>query len=169
MLTAALGVVAVAGIGSAVGGGDDNAPAGTVQTEPGQTPETAGLNTPVRDGKFEFTVSKLDCGETEIGGQYPGKTAQGQFCFVWISVENIGSEPQTLFGANQKLFDAQGREFSPDTEAALYLDSPRTLWEEINPGNRVDGVVVFDIPDGTEPSRLELHDSAFSGGASVRL
>lgn len=169
VLTAGFAVVAVIGIGSALGGTDEAAPGGTQQSS-GDAATTAGLGDAVRDGKFEFVVSKVDCGKTRVGGQYLNTTAQGQFCLVSLSIENIGDEPQSLFGDNQKLFDAQGRQFAADTEAAIYLgEASKTLWEEINPGNKVDGVIVFDIPKNTKPSKLELHDSAFSSGVTVGL
>ncbi|WP_161629652.1 DUF4352 domain-containing protein [Saccharomonospora iraqiensis] len=187
VLTALLVVFVVIGIGSALGGGGDgsdgsggsDAPAeaaaggdsaGDEAADGGDEPETAGLNTPARDGKFEFTVSGVDCGRTEVGNEFAGTTAQGQFCLVSMTVENIGDEPQSLFGDNQKLYDAEGREFSADTEAGIYLDQDsQTLFEEINPGNAVEGVVVFDIPADATPAELELHDSAFSGGVVVEL
>ncbi|MGH3951134.1 MAG: DUF4352 domain-containing protein [Pseudonocardiaceae bacterium] len=170
VLTAVLGVVAVIGIASVAGGNGESPTSGDTNARNGDLPETAGLNDPVRDGKFEFVVSKVECGKTTVGDQYLNKTAQGQFCLVSVSIENIGNEPQSMFGDNQKLFDAEGREFSADTEAAIYLgEASQTLWEEINPGNKVEGVVVFDIPENVTPTRLELHDSAFSGGVVIGL
>lgn len=165
VLTAVFAAVAVVGIGSAVGGTD-----GDGTTDSGDSEATAGgIGDAVRDGKFEFVVSKVDCGRTSVGDDLLGKQAQGQFCLVSLTVENIGDEPQTLFGDNQRLFDDRDREFSADTEAAVYLKSSQTLWEEINPGNQVSGVVVFDVPKNAQPQRLELHDSAFSGGVSITL
>ena len=40
---------------------------------------------------------------------------------------------------------------------------------EINPGNSIDGTVVFDVPVGVTPTSVEDHDSAFSGGVTVAL
>jgi hypothetical protein len=31
------------------------------------------------------------------------------------------------------------------------------------------GIVVFDVPKNAKPTKLELHDSAFSGGVDVIL
>jgi hypothetical protein len=138
-------------------------------TEGANTEESAGLNQPVRDGKFEFTVRSVQCGQTRVGNQFLNKEAQGQFCLVALQVKNVGDEPQTLFGDNMKLFDAEGREFSPDTEAAIYNEDSQTFIEEINPGNQIDGQLVFDVPTDAQPARLELHDSAFSGGVTVNL
>lgn len=137
--------------------------------ESAETSTEAGLNDAVRDGKFEFTVKKVDCGKTRIGPAGFGAKAQGQFCMVNVKVENIGDEAQSMFGDNQLLFDEDGREFSADTEAAMYMDDAQTLWEEINPGNSINGVVVFDVPKNAVPESIELHDSMFSDGVTVSL
>lgn len=127
-----------------------------------------GIGSAVRDGKFRFTVTKMTCGKTLIGSADFGSKAQGEFCLVNLSVKNIGDKPQTLFGDNQKLFIGK-REYSADTEAGIYLDNAQSFIEEINPGNSLKGVVVFDVPKGANPDKIELHDSAFSGGVDVRL
>ena len=131
----------------------------------------AGVGTAVRDGKFEFVVDGIECGVAEVGSEYLKKTAQGQFCLVSVGVKNIGDKPQMFLGDNVSLFNAQGQEYSADTEAGIYLDSTAgaTFLEEINPGNQLSGKVVFDIPAGAVPASLELHDSAFSGGVKVAL
>ena len=163
---------------AALGGGDDGgtptagSQAGATRAETATTEaknEAPGLGTPVRDGKFEFTVNKVDCGKKRIGTADFGTSAQGQFCLVSVKVENIGKEAQTLDGSSQYLFGSGGQKFDADTEAAIYLDDAKTFLEEINPGNSVDGVVVFDIPKSATPTKLELHDSPFSGGATVEL
>jgi hypothetical protein len=127
-----------------------------------------GVGTAVRDGKFRFTVTKVNCGRTLIGSADFGAKAQGEFCLVSLTVKNIGDKPQTLLGDNQKLFIGK-REYSADTEAGIYLDESKSFIEEINPGNTLKGVVVFDVPKGAKPDKIELHDSAFSGGVDVRL
>jgi hypothetical protein len=138
--------------------------------QPAAGAEGAGVGDPVRDGKFEFTVNSVECGETELGDDILGTTAQGQFCLVSLTVENIGDEPQSLFGDNQYLLDSEGRKFSADTEAQLYLDEGQlTIYEEVNPGNSVEGIVVFDVPEGVELAGIELHNSALSGGVTVDL
>jgi hypothetical protein len=143
---------------------------GKVASAPAKVPAAGpGLGDKVRDGKFEFTVTKVRPGVASVGDSTFGKKAQGQFVLVSVTVSNIGEEPQTLVGDAQKLFDTQGREFSVDTEAAIYLAESNSIFEEINPGNSVKGTLLYDIPDGVKPVKLELHDSAFSGGVEVTL
>ncbi|MFC7025454.1 DUF4352 domain-containing protein [Promicromonospora thailandica] len=134
-----------------------------------EEPAVAGIGDPVRDGKFEFTVTKVEDGVAEIGDEYFGKKAQGQFVLVHLTVENIGDQSQTFFGDNVSASDAEMREFSSDTEAAIYLDESNSFINEINPGNSTAGIVVFDVPKDVKLTALELHDSAFSGGVAVSL
>lgn len=84
-------------------------------------------------------------------------------------VKNIGDEAQLFDGSSQNLLDTKGRTHSADSEAAIYLDESNSFLNEINPGNKVDGVVVFDIPKDATPATLELHDSMFSGGVQVAV
>jgi ribosomal protein L12E/L44/L45/RPP1/RPP2 len=132
-------------------------------------PKAAGLGDPVRDGKLEFTVTKIETGVAEIGDEYFGKKAQGQFLLVHVKVENIGDEAQTFFGENVTALDADRREFSADTEAAIYLDESNSFVNEINPGNTAEGIVVFDVSKDTKITALELHDSFFSDGVTVKV
>ncbi|MET8000319.1 DUF4352 domain-containing protein [Nonomuraea glycinis] len=156
---------------SAVAGPADDAEAGTgdsaKKTTKEQVVKTAGIGDTVRDGKFAFTVTKLEK-RTSIGTDFLGTEAQGVFLLVHVTVENIGDEGQSFFGSVQKLH-ADGKEFDVDTGAAIYLEDSKSLYEKINPGNKVRGIVVFDVPKSVKPDSIELHDSMFSGGVRVDL
>lgn len=128
----------------------------------------AGMNQPARDGKFRFVVTQVETGVKRVGDKYFGEEAQGQFVVVSLTVENIGDEARTLDSSSQVAYDQDGRKFDADGQAGISLDS-KTFLEEINPGNRVDGKLVFDIPKNATLTTLELHDSAFSGGVKVKL
>ncbi|GCB00965.1 DUF4352 domain-containing protein [Mycolicibacterium sp. NCC-Tsukiji] len=134
-------------------------------------PSTATLNTPVRDGKFEFVVKAVQPGLAEVGDNpYLERKAQGQFVVVTLSVQNIGDKPQSFSPSNQKLIDNQGRSFESDAAAQVALGgSDIPVWDNINPGNAVDVKLVYDMPQGAVPTNIELHDSMFSGGATVSL
>lgn len=146
-------------------------PAGADRRDPDTTHDagTAGIGDPVRDGMFEFTVTGVDTGVARVGDEVPGEQAQGQFVLVQVRVENIGEEAQYFAGSAQTLVDTDGREHSADEAAALFIEGSDSLFTEINPGNAVDGVVVFDIPTDAVPAVLELHDSLLSGGVTVDL
>ncbi|WP_028813870.1 DUF4352 domain-containing protein [Streptomyces flavidovirens] len=174
-LIALIVVIVIASAGGG-GGGDDTAPQPPTTTAPReeerqdepQGSQGAGIGDPVRDGKFEFTVTKVQPGVQRIGGEF-GKEAQGQFILVHMTVQNIGNESQLFDGDAQKLFDPKDREFSADAGAAIYLEESKSFLNEINPGNKVNGIVVFDVPKDVKPVKIELHDSVFSGGVTVNL
>lgn len=128
----------------------------------------AGIGTPVRDGKFEFTVTAGDPGKATIGTAPLTATAQGKFVEVHLSIKNIGTKQQLFDQTSQKMLDQQGRELSSDPTSAVYVDSGSFL-AQINPGNSIKGILVFDVPKDAVPTKLELHDSAFSGGVTVQL
>lgn len=132
-------------------------------------PAAAGLNQPVRDGKFEFVVTGMRTAKTvgDPSNEYMQATAQGEYVVVSMTVRNIGDESQAFFAENQKMKDANGREYSPDSTADMYMNS--AIQTDINPGNQVQAQVAFDVPSGTRPYQIEVHDSAFSGGATVDL
>jgi Domain of unknown function (DUF4352) len=182
-LLAGIGVIVVIIVASVAAGGSGGtssttsnapaasaAPATSAAPSAGTTARTAGIGTPVRDGKFEFTVTAVTYAH-KVGDQFLGKTAQGRYALLHVTVKNIGTEAQTLSDSSQHVYDASGRKYSADTEADLYTNSNSTsvFLNDINPGNTVSGVIAFDMPRGTTPVHAVLHDSPFSGGVTVSL
>jgi hypothetical protein len=142
---------------------------------PEETPddaEFARIGEEARDGQFAFVVDGFECvGDTiEAEDEFVDDAqAQGQFCLLTISVENIGDQEQALFASDQYLYDAEERRFSAssDFEVIMAMDTP--VYDSINPGNAISGTIVFDVPADAEIEFAELHDSAFSGGVLVDL
>jgi hypothetical protein len=129
-----------------------------------------GIGDAAVDGDFSFTVNSVECGIANVGSESFGVTAQGQFCLVAVSIENIGKEAKTMFTDNQKLFDSEGREFSADTSAMIYLEGGADIWlSEINPGNTQQGQLLFDVPAGVTLDYIKLYEGVFSSGVEVSL
>ncbi|MFE7745354.1 DUF4352 domain-containing protein [Nocardia sp. NPDC057455] len=147
------------------------APAGEPQPpKPADPPKSdiAPAGSPVRDGKFEFVVTRVDPPVKTVGdNQFLSETAQGQYILVHVNVSNIGDAPRGYFGSNQTLYDDQGRKFTNDSMAEINVNDHMSV--DINPGNKVSVTLVFDVPPGAVPATLELHDSMFSRGAKVAL
>jgi hypothetical protein len=158
-------VLVVVVIASVLGGASDK----SITT--GAPARLAKVGAPVRDGRFEFTVTGVKSGVPSVGDQYLGKQAQGQFVLVTVQVRNIGDKAQTVFGSDQHIYDASGRRFDADTAAGISTNgaSSQVFDAPINPGNSVSGTLVFDVPTDTTPTTIELHDSVFSGGTRVAL
>lgn len=127
------------------------------------------VGTPVRDGKFEFTVTKVERGKAQVGQQYVSENAQGEFTLVHVTVKNIGDQQQGLSDSDQKALDASGTQYSADSMAGASLPGNEVLFNQINPGNQVKGILVFDAPKGTKLTQIEFHDSFLSGGVKASL
>lgn len=168
LITAAVIVVALFIFGAISGGRDDTKPpAGSIaaptQQLPGRPPAggegnnsstPSGLHQAVRDGKFEFTVT----------GVYP----ISGYTTVHMTVVNIGDRPQSFFPGNQKLIDTAGREYAADT-MAVYQFNDRGMVLDLNPGMSLKSIVPFQVPPGVQIAEVRVHDSAFSGGATVKV
>ena len=161
---------AVAGSKGAPAASSGGAPANAAPA----APQAAKIGTPVRDGKFQFTVTSISyaksVGDTADG---LGDTAQGEYVILHVTVTDIGGQPQTLDDSSQYVYDASGRKYDASTNADLDLNSASgsdsVFFNDINPGNTVRGELAFDMPAGLKAVKAELHDSAFSGGVTVNL
>jgi len=153
-LVAAVGILVLLAVARNAGEGDGGPP---------------GVGDPVRDGQFEFVVDSVDCGTRSVGEGLGRKDAVDQFCLVAIRVENIGQEGRTFAGGQQHLFDEAGKRHDPDLAATIRRGDGRLLSTHLNPGQRLAGTLVYDVPEPVALDRVELHDAPFSGGASVVL
>jgi hypothetical protein len=141
-----------------------------VTSAPPAAPARPGLNTPVRDGKFEFVVSAVTCGQDAVGIAPLSRQAKGQYCVVDLTVRNIGTKDQLLVDGAQKAIGPDGVKYGPDTGAGLLANANGSVWlNVVKPGDKVSGKMVYDVPDGVTIVMLELHDSVFSNGTTVSL
>lgn len=144
--------------------------ADTAEQDGGATESAGVIGEPVRDGQFEFTVTDIETGIDSVGDGFSSEQPQGQFVIVDVSVHNIGDDAQTFTSGAQNLIDSQEREFdAASATAVMALPDSEAFLEEINPGNAVDGQLLFDVPDDVELTSIELHDSPFSGGVVVDI
>lgn len=127
----------------------------------------SSVGEPVRDGNFEFVVTGVERAPLVSDPAFPElqKSAAGEYVMVKVTVTNIGSEPQTFFASFNTLSDGT-TEFRSDDEAWIYLGN--TL-ADLSPGDSVDTAVVFDVPVGTDPESIELHEGPFTEGVVVGL
>ncbi|NMR20059.1 DUF4352 domain-containing protein [Cellulomonas fimi] len=172
-------------IGNLGGGGDSETPVADVEPSapaagapaqpepvaPAPEPAVAVIGSPVRDGKFEFTVTSVERVGPTIGEGFTEETAQGEYLVVRLNVTNIGDEPQMLSTGGQVLYNDKGQKYEPSSDALFSLEGASDFFlEDINPGNTIVGApLLFDVPPGTVLDRIELHDSLFSGGVDVSI
>lgn len=130
--------------------------------------EVAKIGDTVKDGDLSFTVTKFKPGPRYIGNQYLGQAAQGRFYYVYVTVKNHSDDPAYFTSGGQNLL-VGNKQYAADATAASYLKDSKSLFTPINPGNEVDGIIVFDVPKSVKPTAIELHDSTFSRGVKVAL
>ncbi|MFE9325762.1 protein kinase [Nocardia sp. NPDC052278] len=139
----------------------------TAQSAEPPAPVSAGLNSPVRDGKFEFVVTSVDSGVPRIGLQ----NASGSYSVVTVEVRNISDEAKWFLPVGQRLVDTQGRQVDHNAIATMWQTTQRRYGYsfELQPGQSATTQLVFDIAQDATPSRVELHDFMLSNGATVEL
>jgi hypothetical protein len=124
------------------------------------SPDTVGLTEPVRDGTFVFTVTQVDLGQPILGLAHP----QGVFMFVRLRVENIGADAESLYCQYQRLKDLAGRTYDDAVNCHVGEDAVN-----VGPGKQVDVMCAFDVPTGTPPAAVQVHEFEYSTGATVTV
>lgn len=145
----------------------------TTTTPQTKQPQLAKIGQPARDGKFEFVVNSMKCGETTLSDGFGNvqATAQGQFCRFNVSVKDISTVPYSFDETAQYLYGPNGSKYSLSTNGTIWAQpSDEDPWgNDINPGNTLTGDLMFDVPKGVTPTTAELHDSGASDGVKVNL
>lgn len=147
----------------------------TLTTQPQPTTTTTQplpkIGQPARSGNFQFTVNSIRCGIPQVGSGFMSETAQGQYCLLDVTVENAAKISHS-FDATvpQYLYNAAGDRYSLAVAATIdEAPSGNQLYADINPGNSVKVVFVFDIPKGQTPVTAKLESSYFSKSVKISL
>jgi len=154
--------------GGATGGADGSG--SSPSSSAAAAPKTAGLNTPIKVGSFEYTITGTKDAGTTVGSSPLSQTAQGTFVEVDLVVKNVGNSAATFLSNYVKLQDATGKTYDADPTATLYASPQQQAWlAAINPGNSVTGPILFDVPAGTTAVSVQVTDNVFSKGRTISL
>lgn len=115
----------------------------------------------VRDRTFDFTVTQVDSSKT-----FRDKRANGVYVIVSLTTKNVGVDPMLFEWSAQRLEDSTRRQYS-----AIFMvpSLSGNVDNAIDPGQEVPITLLFDVPPGTKPTQIVLHESTFSDGAPVNL
>jgi hypothetical protein len=161
--------LALTGCGVARGPASPDAP-GPSGPSATATSTVPGLNTPVTVGAFQFTAIDVKDAGTTVGSSVLTQTAQGTYLQVDLKVANTGNKAATFIVNDVKLVDAAGKTYDADPTATLYASPSNNAWvAAINPGNAIQGPVLFDVPTGTKAASIQVSDNLFSAGKTIRL
>jgi hypothetical protein len=171
LVTVAVLVAGLVVLLSSRGTGSPAAPSSASGRGAGQVgagPVVPGIGSAVRDGKFEFTITSQRTTK-KLGNDLVNISTKGKFLLLSVTVRNISDQSKTFVSIAQKLHDTHGDEYTANARATLYLGEVKNLFDSIGPGGSVRGTLVFELPPGASPERVELHDSLLSNGTDVRL
>lgn len=137
--------------------------------------KTYVLGDSIQAGDFTWKITKSSTA-TEIGedlmGTFFGEKADGIFIILDVEVENTGNSAKYLMDSYLKLVDDQGREFSPDSVAAVYImpTGSALMFEQVNPGIVKKGKIVFDVPVSLKVANVRISSNLLSSSFySVKL
>jgi hypothetical protein len=117
------------------------------------------LGVPASDGAVEFTVYRVDC----TGG---GARA----CRAIVAVRNVSDRPQPWAAELQRLYISDTVWTSADPLAGATANGGMDVFRDpLVPGQRLLATLVFPLPTGAAPTRLELREGAFARGVYLRL
>ncbi|GAA2661742.1 DUF4352 domain-containing protein [Paractinoplanes durhamensis] len=165
-----VGILGCVGLFTLVLGGTAKVATELDDNQKGKNAVAGQMNTPITDGKFQFTVTGMKCGLDRVGSEVLNQKAQGEFCLVSVSVKNVADTAEMFVDSSQQATDAKGATYSVDSGAGLSANEESSVFlEQINPGNTVKGKLVFDVPKGTKLTAVILHESMYTPGAKIPL
>jgi hypothetical protein len=129
-----------------------------------QAPPTYNIGDSIQAGDFTWKITKVSTASQvgeEVYGTLMGKKADGIFVILDVQVTNTGKSAKYLMDSFVKLVDDQGREFSPDTEASIWIKPQGSglTFEQINPGITKTGKIIYDIPQGLKVANLKISNN----------
>jgi hypothetical protein len=132
-------------------------------------PGEVAVGTTVSEGPFDVEVLGVSTGLSELASATAAATAEGEFVVVRLRVTATQPGPSYFLDIDQRLLDPSGGGHDPDPRAAMAVDGNRLWFAELDQGESAEGVVVFDVPEGTVPATLEVHASDQGAGVRVDL
>jgi hypothetical protein len=142
--------------------GTTTSTAATATTSPPATATSAaavGLPRTVQDGGLEFQVRTLSC-------SHPGP---GAVCVVALRVRNLEQAGRIYPASSQLLVDSAGGRHRHSFARAEAAGLPNADGTYLEGGASADAGLAFELPDGRQAVRLELHGQSTGRGATVLL
>jgi hypothetical protein len=129
-------------------------------------PPPATIGQEIHGETLDFTVTGVRTAKT-VQTAYDNKTAKGIYVIVNMTVKNSTGTSQQLQGATQVLRDAAGWQFSGGGEgnenntSNVLQKNPGGVDDvlpvaNLDPGDQMTVGVMFDVPEGTQPSQIVL-------------
>lgn len=105
-----------------------------------------------------YTVNSVETTST-VGSGFTKTEANGEFIVIDLTLKNEEDEPATILEDNLKLIGGNGSQYSTSTDASLAVNDAFVLLEEIQPGLKQQGKLIYDVPrSAVSGSVLQVED-----------
>jgi hypothetical protein len=148
--------------------------------EPASGLATPGVGDFFTLGEFKYRITAVNTtrriGKT-LFGEFAGEEASSRAVFVIVSytIENMGTESQTVLSDDFKIEDGRGRTFKPSSAANVALlmesDDKDFLLSELQPGLPRSMKQAFELPEQAidSPITIIVPEKGFWVSGSVRV
>jgi hypothetical protein len=136
-----------------------SATATTSQRATATSAVAGGLPRTVQDGGLEFQVRSLSC----------GRRGSGALCVVALRVRNLEQAGRIYAASSQVLVDSAGGRHRHSFARAEEAGLPNADGSYLASGASADAGLAFELPDGRQAVRLELHGQPAGRGGTVLL
>ncbi|SFP87164.1 DUF4352 domain-containing protein [Actinomadura madurae] len=108
----------------------------------------------VRGKELAYTVREQECGVRKIRvGVALGYTADGQYCIYTLDVEVLSKVPLEFQPHAQRAYTTDGSQYNGKRLSGREVEPPE---DDLSPGQRTTGQLVFELPADRRIVRLEL-------------
>lgn len=156
------GAAATAAVIAACGSGGTEENSSQPPASPQSSAESANGT---QDGDLVFTLDRV---ERDWVDPNHTRAPQGTWVLIPVTAKNVGDGAQTFRAEDQKLKEPGGQDITPDTNT-MDVKFPGHKAVTVEPGSQSLVYLLFDVPFGVLPNKLELHESAQSPGVTLDL
>jgi len=114
--------------------------------------------------EISYSVTGTDTAE-RVGSGVVSQDAEGVFLLVEVRLESVGGEVNTVSSSPITLVDAGGNEYEVSSAEAHVRDSLNA--QQLQPGETITGVVIFDVPRNAGELRLKVESTDMASGGEV--
>ncbi|GAA2872023.1 DUF4190 domain-containing protein [Nonomuraea rubra] len=128
------------------------------------------LGAVTKEPPFSLKVVSVSREQT-VSSSIDSHKAQGSYVVVRVLVKNTGNSPASFDGTDSGLLDSDSKQYNVDSNATISqnLETGQGLYDEINPGQKVTRVLVFDLPKKAKPVVIAMFGAEGSDGAFMYL
>ena len=112
----------------------------------------SAANASVTIGGLSYSIGSVTRSST-FGPDFMQERAAGEFIVVALTIRNVGKDPATISGSDFRL---ERGDTKYDAASVTIATDKGFFLTKLNPGTARTGIIVFDVPANTAPSKYRL-------------